>query len=663
MKSQIQNPNPPAADDRLIDALLREHARAGAAADETFLARLDAALDAGTPAAAPAPTRRRRWQPLALAATLALAALAAWQAWRPGGSAGGLAGSDLEMVPLLTEVPAELAVGTPKPLAELRAKVEGLSSRPPAAQPPVAIQPGQTLHVPTPPPPAAPPADPPPAARPLPVEAAPPAGAGFPAPQAEPQPPPVDRERYGPLVDNGWRQAVDAPLSTFSVDVDTAAYANFRRLVGNGLRVPPDAIRLEEMVNAFDYAYEPPADGRPFAVHVANAECPWQPGRELVRVALKGREIARDARPPANLVFLLDVSGSMADPDKLPLVTQSLEMMLEEMSAADSLAIVVYAGAEGLVLPPTACDAAGRARAAAALRGLAAGGSTNGGAGIGLAYQIARDHFKDGGANRVILATDGDFNVGVTDDGGLVRMVEEQARSKVFLTVLGVGGGNLNDGMLEAITNKGNGFYHYLDGQREARRVLLQNLAGTLVTIASDVKIQVEFNPARVRRYRLLGYANRMLQTEDFSNDKVDAGEIGAGHAVTAFYEIEAGEGRHLPPAEALRYGTPAATPEPAASGEWLTVKVRYKEPGGASSSLLEHPFTGNPRAFGEADGDLRFGASVALAAMLLRGSADTGAATLADARTLAAAAVGADPFGRRAEFTALLDRLLTRQR
>jgi len=360
--------------------------------------------------------------------------------------------------------------------------------------------------------------------------------------------PPVDRERYGHLVDNAWRTPVDEPLSTFSIDVDTASYANLRRMILSGASIPPDAVRLEEMVNYFDYSYPPPTGEHPFSVHVGNASCPWNPDHQLVRVALKGREIDRAERPPANLVFLIDVSGSMSSPDKLPLVIDSFHFLVEEMNASDTLSIVVYAGAEGLALPPTRCDAAGRRRVLSSLGALQAGGTTNGGAGINLAYRIAREHFKPGGINRVILATDGDFNVGVTGDGDLVHLVERNAKSKIFLSVLGFGAGNLNDRMLEAITNKGDGVYYYIDGRSEARRVFLRKLTGTLVTIAKDVKIQVEFNPARVKRYRLLGYANRMLHKEDFSDDLVDAGDIGAGHAVTAFYEVETGDGRRIGP-------------------------------------------------------------------------------------------------------------------
>jgi len=477
-----------------------------------------------------------------------------------------------------------------------------------------------------------------------------------------PQPPEANNERYGEWVDNGWQSPSDAPLSTFSVDVDTASYSNLRRMILDGVNIPRDAVRLEEMVNYFDYSHAAPDGDHPFAVHLENAACPWNPDRQLVRVALKGREIERDQRPPANLVFLLDVSGSMNDPRKLPLVVRSLQILVEELNPSDTLSIVVYAGAEGLALPPTACDGPGRERINAALANFSAGGSTNGGAGIRLAYQVAAEHFKPGGINRVILATDGDFNVGVTSGHELVRLVEEHAKSNVYLTVLGMGTGNLNDAMLESITNKGNGTYHYIDNLEEARRVFLQKLMGTLVTIAKDVKIQVEFNPEQVRSYRLLGYANRMLRKEDFLNDRIDAGDIGSGHTVTAFYEIETGNAATSPAADSLRYGTsPLAAPSPSASDEWLTVKLRYKQPEGGRSSLLEIPYTGESRDLAAADEDFRFAGSVAMTAMILREAGDIGGIGFEDAAKLAAASLGKDPDGRRTEFTGLLKRLSER--
>jgi Ca-activated chloride channel family protein len=554
---------------------------------------------------------------------------------------------------LSTDLPPELIEGTPRPII-LPLCTPMSNARPPST--PANPQPA--------PPPLQPPPPPP---RLLQESRREPTPGGFLMPG--PQPAPVDRERYGELIDNPWQTPVDAPLSTFSVDVDTASYANVRSMILDARNIPMDAVRLEEMVNYFDYSYPPPTDNHPFAIHVDNAACPWNTQHQLVRVALKGLEIERTKRSPANLVFLLDVSGSMNDPRKLPLVTAALELLLEELNASDTLSIIVYAGAEGMALPPTVCDTQGRERIIAALRSFRAGGTTNGGAGIRLAYQIAREQFKTGGINRVILATDGDFNVGVTGNGDLVRMVADNAKSNVYLTVLGVGTGNLNDGMLEAITNKGNGVYYYIDSMEEARRVFLQKLMGTLVTIAKDVKVQVEFNPSQVRGYRLLGYANRMLRKEDFSNDRIDAGDIGSGHTVTAFYEIETGDAGNLPPAEALRYDTPqqpspsdtsAAAAAPA-TREWLTVKLRYKQPQGERSTIIERPFTGAARSFAEADADFRFGTAVAMAALILRHDEGTAANRFEEAGMMATAALGSDPHGCRGGFVSLLQRLAAR--
>ncbi len=479
-------------------------------------------------------------------------------------------------------------------------------------------------------------------------------------------PPPTTDERYQQLTDNRWQQTTEAPLSTFSVDVDTASYANVRRMIRDGEPVRRDAVRLEELVNYFDYAYPTPTGPHPFAVHIQNAACPWNADHQLVRVALKGSEIKRTERPAANLVFLLDVSGSMNHPRKLPLVVQSLEMLVEELNADDSLAIVVYAGAQGLALPSTACDSNGQETIAAALRNLRAGGSTNGGAGIQLAYQVATEYFKDGGINRVILATDGDFNVGVTGQNQLVNLVAEKAKAKVDLTVMSVGTGNLNDAMLEGITNRGNGTYHYIDSLQEARRVFLDKMMGTLVTIAKDVKVQVEFNPAVVRNYRLLGYANRMLRKEDFANDRIDAGDIGSGHSVTAFYEVETTWSPITKTDETLRYAvnrveTAAQPTPPEKSSEWLTVNLRYKEPGGEVSTKVQYPYLGSPQEFAQADEDFRFAGTVAMASMLMRDHDDVRSFDFSHASALAKQALGGDPQGQRAEFVHLLDLLANR--
>ncbi len=484
-----------------------------------------------------------------------------------------------------------------------------------------------------------------------------------PAPLALPQPPPTERDSYSMLIDNRWQTTADEPLSTFSIDVDTASYTNFRNLVRHRAPIPRDAVRLEEMVNYFDYAYPQPVGAHPFAVHVHNAACPWNPDRQLLRVALKGAEIDRNERPPANLVFLLDVSGSMQSSDRLPLVQQAMRMLAGELNESDTVSIVVYAGHEGLLLPPTSCDADGRETIAATIDSMRAGGSTHGRAGIRLAYQTAKEAFKPGGINRVILATDGDFNVGVTSIGELVRIVAAEAKNQIDLSVLGVGRGNLNDAMLESITNHGNGTYHYLDSIAEAERVFRDELTGSLMTLARDVKIQIEFNPAHVRGYRLLGYANRMLRKQDFSDDTIDAGDIGSGHTVTAFYEIETGGLRAPTPTEPLRYArTFLSKPALPASDEWLTVKLRYKQPAGGPSMLIEHPHTGTHRDFERADDDFRFATAVAMTAMILRDDESQAAHSLESAAAIATHALGGDPHGRRTEFIELLNQLATIQ-
>ena len=682
-KPDFEN-TPKDGDDRLVDALLHEHARAGSKADDAFLERIDGALEADgdpeiLPEAKPVHRRSHRlaWT-LGVAATVALAAFLTRRGLIKDEhvmTAPELAVLDTEsqrstkgMEPLRTDFPPELIEGTPKPI-RLPGITPNARKRPVADATPVVEESevvGEIAQLSRDRMPAAPSSS-------MAKVVADPVGRDSvmrpnytdgETNRFHSQPPPVDRERYGQLIDNPWQTPIDAPLSTFSIDVDTASYSNLRRTIMDGGRIAPDSVRLEEMVNYFDYSYDQPTDDHPFAVHVGNAACPWNPDHQLLRVALKGREIVRTERAASNLVFLLDVSGSMNNRRKLPLVIESFKYLLEEMNASDTVSIVVYAGAEGVALPPTACDEPGRLKIEAALRKLKAGGSTNGGAGINLAYRLAKENFKDGGVNRVILATDGDFNVGVTEDGGLVGMVEKHAKSKVFLTVLGFGTGNLNDGMMEAITNKGDGAYHYIDTAKEARRVFLEKLMGTLVTIAKDVKIQVEFNPAQVKGYRLLGYANRMLRKEDFSNDKIDAGDIGSGHTVTAFYELDTGDGRNIAPSEELRYQKAEAKDDESrtvtpGSREWLTVKLRYKQPEGGKSTLMEKPFIGVAgRDLEEADADFRFATSVAVTGLLLRGTEGMGDYGYSDAKNLSKGALGSDPHGRRAEFVSLLGRL-----
>jgi len=475
-------------------------------------------------------------------------------------------------------------------------------------------------------------------------------------------------ERYGKLVDPTWQRPTENPLSTFSIDVDTASYANIRRMIREGRTIPADAVRIEECINAFKYQYEPPADGKAFAVHTELATCPWNENNLLVKFGIKGREIAREKRPVSNLVFLIDVSGSMQSSNKLPLVKESLKLLLHQLDERDSVSYVVYAGSEGVVLPPTKITGSGRVQALEALEKLEAGGSTNGGAGITRAYQLAMENFIEGGVNRVILASDGDFNVGVTGQDALVKLVKERAAKNIYLSALAFGTGNLNDAMFEAISNDGNGNYFYIDDIREARKVFLENLTGSLITIAKDVKIQVEFNPRKVGSYRLIGYANRVLKDEDFNDDKVDAGDIGAGHTVTAFYEIvPAG----LPQpngggVDSLKYQN--ASPEvkaPAAepSDEWLTLKLRHKHPEGDISALQETVVKGQATRWQESGTDFQFATAVAMFGMKLRGMSDVADIPWNGVRQLARSGLKDDQNEDRAEFVELIGELEKRNR
>ncbi|MBW3598771.1 MAG: VWA domain-containing protein [Planctomycetes bacterium] len=472
-------------------------------------------------------------------------------------------------------------------------------------------------------------------------------------------------DQYARIVENPFLRTLESPLSTFSIDVDTASYAKVRMyLLQQGMLPPPDAVRIEELVNYFDYDYDGPEDEHPFAAHLEAAECPWNPTHRLVRIALKGREIEKE-RPGSNLVFLLDVSGSMDQPNKLPLVKAGMKMLVRQLSENDRVAIVVYAGAAGLVLSST--PGSEQATILEAIDRLHAGGSTNGGEGIRLAYQTALDHFLEGGVNRVILCTDGDFNVGVTSTGELTRLAEEQAKAGVFLSVLGFGMGNHNDAMLEELSGKANGNYAFIDTESEARKVLVEQMAGTLVTIAKDVKIQVEFNPAEVAAYRLLGYENRILAAEDFNDDKKDAGEIGAGHTVTALYEIvpaKASGGREPPDDAALpaspavddlKYQSERKLTKNADSGELLTLKLRYKKPDADTSTLMTRPLADAGGRFSAASRDFQFAAAVAAFGMILRGSQHHGTATLDVVEEIAASAKEPDRFGYRAEFLELV--------
>jgi Ca-activated chloride channel family protein len=418
------------------------------------------------------------------------------------------------------------------------------------------------------------------------------------------------------------------------------------------------AVRIEELINYFDYDYSPPVDGKPFAVHVETGVAPWNPDHLLARIALKGKEFPANGRPKVNLVFLLDVSGSMDEPNRLPLVISSMKMLVNELKGPDKVAICVYAGAAGTVLPPTSGDR--KNQILAALDKLKAGGSTAGGEGIQLAYKLAEESFDPNAVNRVILCTDGDFNVGITNRSDLTDMIAAKAKSGVYLTVLGFGMGNYRDGTLKQLASKGNGNYGYIDTIEEARKILVEQLSGTLITIAQDVKIQVEFNPETVGAYRLIGYENRLLRKEDFNDDTIDAGDIGAGHTVTAFYELipNGAEAEAMRKVDALRYGSPVAPPATSNGNpyELLTVKLRYKLPKETESSLLSFPvFVSSVRKAGEESGDFRFASAVAGFGMLLRDSPHKGNAAYDDIFRLAQTAIGKDASGYRRGFLEMI--------
>lgn len=466
---------------------------------------------------------------------------------------------------------------------------------------------------------------------------------------------PFNTERYGHTVENEFLKVIDSPLSTFSIDVDTASYANMRRFLQSAQLPPKDAIRIEEMINYFSYDYREPAQEQPFSTSVETARCPWNKKNLVTRIGLRAKAPAAKKRGVANLVFLIDVSGSMWSPDKLPLLKRSMKMLVNQLQSDDRVAIVVYAGASGLVLQSTPVRK--RATILDAIGNLEAGGSTNGGAGIQLAYHVAKRHFVKDGFNRVILATDGDFNVGTTSHGELVRLIENKRKYGVFLSVLGFGTGNYKDSTLEQLADKGNGNYAYIDTVREAQKVLVNQLGQTLVTVAKDVKIQIEFNPQKIASYRLIGYENRILAARDFNDDKKDAGEIGAGHTVTAMYELVPkadAEDRFLT-TDKLRYQTERASTETADSNELYTLKLRYKTPQGAHSAKLEHRVLDTPVELDAATLDFKFAVSVAGTGMLLRGSKWVNGATLNEMQKLAIAGKGKDPNGYRNEFVNLI--------
>jgi Ca-activated chloride channel family protein len=466
---------------------------------------------------------------------------------------------------------------------------------------------------------------------------------------------PLYRENYAHFDSQSVTRVTDEPVSTFSIDVDTGAYANMRRWLNQGQLPPEDAVRVEEFINYFSYAYPVPGDTRtPFSVNTEMAPTPWNPDTRLLRIGIQGYEVPKENLPASNLVFLVDVSGSMQSSDKLPLLKQALTMLVNELDANDSISMVVYAGASGVVLKPTSGDK--KAEILVALQNLQAGGSTNGAAGIRLAYQMAQQGFVKDGVNRVILATDGDFNVGLASTEELIDLIQRKREAGIALTTLGFGSGNYNDHLLEQLADEGNGNHAYIDRLGEAQKVLSEELTSTLLTIARDVKIQIEFNPERVAEYRLIGYENRLLNEEDFNNDRVDAGEIGAGHRVTALYEISlaGSDGQRLPP---RRYKVEANTPSFAVASlkhELAHLRIRYKLPGEESSRLIEAPLTDSDFNTGGST-ELRFAAAVAAFGQKLRGGRYLEGFGYDDIEQLARAARGGDPHGYRGEFMQLV--------
>ncbi len=469
-------------------------------------------------------------------------------------------------------------------------------------------------------------------------------------PQPATMPPEANTENYSAFEDNGIVRTAENAVSTFSIDVDTGSYSNVRRMLAQGQLPPKDAVRVEEMINYFDYGYAGPADrSQPFQVSTELAPAPWDRKRLLMQVGIQGYSVPASEIPASNLVLLIDTSGSMADPNKLPLLKEAFRQMVPNLRAQDRVSIVVYAGSAGLVLPPTPGNRHGEILDA--LGRLEAGGSTNGGEGIELAYAMAKQGFIDGGVNRIVLATDGDFNVGIYDPRALETRVEQGRESGVALTTLGFGEGNYNDALAEKLADVGDGNHAYIDNLMEARKVLVEEMSSTLLTIASDVKIQVEFNPAQVAEYRLIGYENRALAREDFNNDQVDAGEIGAGHDVTAIYEVCL-VGMGCESSDPLRYSAPKAA---AGTGQELAfLKLRYKLPGNDRSVLMERPVTRRDVRL-EASENLRFAAAVAAYADLLRGGRNMNGFGWKELEALAAGARGNDAWGYRSEFLQLL--------
>ena len=462
----------------------------------------------------------------------------------------------------------------------------------------------------------------------------------------------TDNEAYGRIQENIFKRVEAAPFSTFSIDVDKAGYSNIRRFINNGQEVPQDAVKIEEMINYFSYDYPQPSGDDPFSISTEVASSPWNADAKLVRIGIKGKDVSTEKVPASNLVFLLDVSGSMNNPNKLPLLKSALHILVNQLRETDKVSIVVYAGAAGLVLEPT--SGINKKEIMQAIDKLSAGGSTSGGEGIALAYKIAEDNFIKGGNNRVILATDGDFNVGASSDRAMENLISEKRENGVFLTCLGFGMGNYKDSKMETLADKGNGNHAYIDTMQEAHKVLGTEFFGTIYTIAKDVKIQVEFNPGKVQAYRLVGYENRLLNDEDFKDDTKDAGELGSGHTVTALYEIipvgvKSKYNKYLPE---LKY-TKTSTIDH--GNEMLTVKFRYKEPDGNKSKMIEKTVMDRNTNFEKATEDFKYAASVALFGMQLRNSEFINSFETNDVITMAEAGKGTDKDGYRAEFIRLV--------
>ncbi|HBX51457.1 MAG: hypothetical protein A2275_14420 [Bacteroidetes bacterium RIFOXYA12_FULL_35_11] len=462
---------------------------------------------------------------------------------------------------------------------------------------------------------------------------------------------PFNTESYDKINENTFKEVVGNPLSTFSIDVDRASYSNVRRFLAQNQKPYKDAVRIEEMINYFDYNYPQPDNGDPFSVTMEMGKCPWNEKNNLLLIGLKGENVSEDKIPASNLVFLIDVSGSMSDQNKLPLLKQSFKYLVNNLRSVDRVAIVVYAGAAGLVLEST--PGTEKSKIIAALDLLQAGGSTAGGAGIKLAYKVAKENFITNGNNRVILATDGDFNIGASSDGDMTRLIEDKRKDGVFISILGFGMGNYKDSKMEKIADAGNGNYFYIDNILESKKVFGKELWGTLYTIAKDVKIQVEFNPSKVKAYRLVGYENRILNKEDFNDDKKDAGDIGCGHTVTALYEIvPTGSESVFPSVDPLEYQKSSMVD----SKNMLTLKLRYKKPNEDTSKLITHKLKDSEINKKELSENLKFASSVAIFGMLLRESEFKGIATFSQAVALAKDAKGKDEFGYRNDFIKMVE-------